>query len=239
MNIPPWLLTGAVVVFVVSSMLSIGLVAKVAELAAPLRRPAWVARALAANFVLPPVVALALSALLPLDPAYELGLMLMAFAAGAPFLPKLAEVGGADVAVATALMVLLMACSVVAMPLALPWLAPGLQVDPWRIAAPLVLLMLAPLLLGMIAQRVAPGPSAQAQPIFAKLSNIGFVSVILLVCLKNFPALVAVLGSGAIGVAVLFVVLLFGGAYVLPNVTVIVGASSVMPLPAATSERRW
>lgn len=215
MTIPSWLITGALVVFVVSSMLSIGLVVRGAEIAAPLRRPAWVGRALVANFVLPPVAALTLAALLPLDPAYELGLLLMAFAAGAPFLPKLAEIGGADVAVATSLMVLLMTGSIVVMPLALPALAPGLQVDPWGIAAPLVLLMLSPLVFGMIVRRLAPGAAARVQPVAAKLSNVGFLGVVLLVCLKNMQSLVAVLGSGAIGVAVLFVLILVGGAYLL------------------------
>ena len=40
-------------------------------------------------------------------------------------------------------MVLLMAASVVVMPLALPLFVKGVQVNPWQIAAPLVVLMLA------------------------------------------------------------------------------------------------
>ena len=81
------------------------------------------------------------------------GLLLLGFAAGAPLLPKLAEAGRADVASATALMVLLMAASVVVMPLALPLFVKGAQVNPWQIAAPLVVLMLAPLALGMAARQ--------------------------------------------------------------------------------------
>ena len=112
---------------------------------APLRSPAWILRALVANFVLAPVVAWSIGAVLPIDPGYELGLLLLGFAAGAPLLPKLAEAGRADVASATALMVLLMAASVVVMPLALPLFVKGVQVNPWQIAAPLVVLMLVPL----------------------------------------------------------------------------------------------
>ena len=52
-------------------------------------------------------------------------MLLLGFAAGAPLLPKLAEAGRADVASATALMVLLMAASVVVMPLALPLFVKG------------------------------------------------------------------------------------------------------------------
>jgi len=204
-----------VVVFVVSSMLSIGLAARIAEIIAPLRRPMWVLRALAANFVLAPAVALAMAGALPLDPGYELVLLLLAFAAGSPLLPKLAETGRTDLASATALMVLLMAGSVVVMPLGLPLLVKGMQVNPWRIAAPLVVLMLAPLVLGMAGQRLSPQAGAKLLPALTKTSNIGFIAVVLLLCGTNLPALLGVLGSGAIGAAILFVVLLFAGAWAL------------------------
>ena len=189
------LLKGVVVVFVVSSMLSIGLAARIAEIIAPLRHPVWVLRALVANFVLAPAVALAITAVLPLEPGYELGLLLLGFAAGAPFLPKLADIGRAHVPTATALMVLLMAGSVVAMPLALPLLVKGLQVNPLRIAAPLVVLMLAPLLLGMAAQRFVPQAGAKLLPALTKVSNISFVAVVILICGTNLTALVGVAGQ--------------------------------------------
>lgn len=212
---PQFFVKGAVVVFVVSSMLSIGLAARSAEIIAPVRRPAWVLRALIANFVLAPVVALSIVHLFPLDPGYELGLLLLAFAAGSPLLPKLAEAGRTDVAGATALMVLLMAGSVVAMPLALPLLVKGMQVNPWQIAAPLVILMLAPLLLGMAGQRFAPRAGAKLLPAVTKIANIGFIAVVILICGTNITALVGVLGSGAIGAAILFIVLLFALAWAL------------------------
>ena len=210
---------GAVVIFVVSSMLSIGLAARSAEIVAPLRSPVWVLRALIANFVLAPAVALSIAAVLPIDHGYKLGLLLLGFAAGSPLLPKLAEAGRADVASATALMVLLMAGSVVVMPLALPLFVKGVQVNPWRIAAPLVVLMLVPLLLGMAGQRFAPQTGAKLLPAVTRTSNIGFVAVVLLICGTNLTALAGVLGSGAIGAAILFVVLVFAGAWALaePN----------------------
>jgi BASS family bile acid:Na+ symporter len=203
------LVKGTVVLFVVSSMLSIGLAARFTEISAPMGRPLWILRALVANFVLAPVVAVAIVRVLPLDPGYELGLLLLAFAAGSPMLPKLAEAGRTDVASATPLMVILMAGSVVAMPLALPLLAKGIEVNPWRIAAPLVILMLAPLVLGMVWQRLAPQTGARLLPAVTRTSNIGFIAVVILICGTNFGALAGVLGSGAIGTAVLFVVLLF------------------------------
>jgi BASS family bile acid:Na+ symporter len=116
---------------------------------------------------------------------------------------------------ATALMVLLMGASVVVMPVALPLFATGMRVQPGRIAMPLVLLMLTPLLLGMAWQRVAPQTGAKLLPVITKTSNIAFIAVVLLVCGTNLTALAGVFGSGAIAAAILFVVLLFAGAWVL------------------------
>jgi bile acid:Na+ symporter, BASS family len=213
MDLLQLLLKASVVVFVVSSMLSIGLAAHGGEIVAPLRRPAWVLRALIANFVLAPAVALLMAAVLPLEPGYELGLLLLGFAAGAPFLPMVAAIGRTNVPTATALMVLLMAGSVVAVPLALPLFVKGLEVDPWGIAAPLVVLMLAPLLLGMAGQRFAPRAGARLLPVVTKLSNISFVAAVVLICGTNVSALSDAFVSGAVGAAILFVVLLFAGGW--------------------------
>ena len=122
-------------------MLSIGLAARSDEIIAPIRHPVWVLRALIANFVLAPLLAWSMAYVVPLNPGYELGLLLLGFAAGSPLLPKLAEAGRTNVASATALMVLLMVGTVVIMPLALPLFAKGMQVNPWRIAAALHALM--------------------------------------------------------------------------------------------------
>jgi bile acid:Na+ symporter, BASS family len=213
MNLAQILVKGSVLVFVVSSMLAIGLSASIDRIVAPLARPVWVLRALVANFVLAPALVVAMTRLLPLDPGYELGLMLLAFAAGSPLLPKLAEAGRTDPASAASLMVLLMAVSVAVMPVALPMLVPGMQVDPWRIAAPLILLMLAPLALGMLWRRLAPQLGARFLPAITKLSNIGFVAVVLLICGTNLEAMLGVLGSGAIASAIGFIVLLYALAW--------------------------
>ncbi len=213
MDLLQLLVKASVLIFVVSSMLTIGLAASIHRIVAPLRRPVWVLRALLANFVLAPVVVVAMAHWLKLDPGYELGLMLLAFAAGSPLLPKLAEAGRTDLASATSLMVLLMALSVVIMPLALPLLVQGMQVDPLRIAAPLILLMLAPLALGMLCKHFAPQLGEKLLPAITKLSNIGFAAVVLLICGTNLPALIGVLGSGAIAAAVGFVALLYALAW--------------------------
>ena len=89
--------------------------------------------------------AVALAKGLWLDETFGVGLLLLGCAAGAPFLPKLAELAKGNLAFAVGAMVLLMVVTVGYLPIVLPLLLPGVTVDPWNIARSLVLLMLLPL----------------------------------------------------------------------------------------------
>ena len=138
----------SILVFVVSTMLAMGMSQRLAEVIAPLQRPLTVVLAIAVNFILAPLFALVLSRIIPLQPGHAVGLLLLGAAAGAPFLPKLAELCGGNLAYAVTLMVLLMGGSTLFMPFVLPLLVPGLTAEPWIIAKPLVLYMMIPLGIG-------------------------------------------------------------------------------------------
>ena len=146
----------SVLVFVVSSMLAMGMSQRLAEVVAPLRRPLTIVLALVVNFVLSPLLALALIRIVPLQPAHATGLLLLSAAAGAPFLPKLAEISGGNLAYSVALMMLLMGGSTLFMPSVLALIAPGLESDPWAVAGPLFVLMLIPL--GSASRWRSPAP---------------------------------------------------------------------------------
>ena len=98
----------AMMVFVLSSMLGMGLGLRVSEIVAPLRNWRLVMLSLVANFVVMPFAALALARILRLDESMGIGLLLLGLAGGAPFLPKLAQIARGNLAFAVGLMVLLM-----------------------------------------------------------------------------------------------------------------------------------
>ncbi|MGB7773942.1 MAG: bile acid:sodium symporter, partial [Pseudolabrys sp.] len=135
--------------FVVSSMLAMGLGLTIRQIIEPLRNARLVLLALLANFVLMPLGALALAKLLWLDNPFAVGLLVLGCAAGAPFLPKLAELAKGNLAFSVGTMVLLMVVTVGYLPLVMPLLLPGVTVDPWNIARSLLLLMLLPLAAGL------------------------------------------------------------------------------------------
>src|SRR5215831_12536448 len=120
--------TVAMLSFVVSSMLAMGAGLTFARITEPLRNVRLVLLALLANFVLMPIGAVALAKVLRLDEPFGVGLLLLGCAAGAPFLPKLAQLAKGNVAFAVGVMVLLMVVTVGYLPIILPTLLEGVTV---------------------------------------------------------------------------------------------------------------
>jgi BASS family bile acid:Na+ symporter len=197
----------ATLVFVLSSMLAMGLGLAVAEITAPLRNIRLVAMSLLANFVLMPLAAVALARVLRLDQPLGVGLLLLGVAAGAPFLPKLAQFAKGNLAFAVALMVLLMVITVGYLPLVLPILLPGVSINPLKIARSLVLLMLLPLAGALAVNARWPATAARAKPWFDRLSTLGLILVVVLLVVVNFNKVLSVFGTRAILAGLLFIAL--------------------------------
>jgi bile acid:Na+ symporter, BASS family len=197
----------ATLVFVVSSMVAMGLGLKVAQITAPLRNLRLVLLSLLANFVLMPAAAVMLARLLRLDEPLGVGLLLLGAAAGAPFLPKLTQIAKGNLAFAVALMVLLMVITVGYLPLVLPILLPGVSVNPAKIARSLVLLMLLPLGVALVLNAKLPGAAARAKPLFDRLSSLGLILVVVLLVVVNFNNVLSVFGTRAILAGLLFIAL--------------------------------
>ena len=201
--------------FVTSSMLAVGLNLTVREVLAPLRNRKLVALALLANFVLIPLGAFAIEKLLHLDQSLGVGLLLLGTAAGAPFLPKLAQIAEANLAFAVGLMVLLMVVTVGYMPLVLPLLLEGVSVDPMKIASSLVLLMLLPLALGLAMNARFSVAAARAKPLLDILSNLSLVLLTVLIWVVNFDKVIAIFGTRGILAGIFFIALGFGVGHIL------------------------
>lgn len=199
--------------FLVSSMLAMGLSLGLRSVLAPLRNVRTVLLALGLNFVLAPLLAWLTTFVIPLQEGHAAGLMLLGGAAGAPFLPKLVEVSHGDLALAVALVVLLTFGTILFLPFALPHLVTGFKADPWEIARPMLLMILLPLITGMALRTLAPSLAPAAAPVFAWLGNAGLLVLSVLLVALNIPALLAVVGSGAIAACVLYVAGLFAMAW--------------------------
>jgi BASS family bile acid:Na+ symporter len=200
----------ATLIFVVSSMVAMGLGLKISEITAPLRNLRLMAMSLLANFVLMPAAAVLLAKALRLDEPFGVGLLLLGVAAGAPFLPKLAQIAKGDLAFAVALMVVLMVITVAYLPLVLPLLLPGVSVNPGQIARSLVVLMLFPLALALAVNAKQPRAAKAVKPWCDRLSSLGLVAVVVLLVVVNFHNVLSVFGTRAILAGLLFIAIGYG-----------------------------
>lgn len=202
-------------VFVLSTMISMGLGLTVAEVIAPLRNVGFVAKALMANFVVVPLAAILLTWLIPVDDSLRVGLMLVALAAGAPMLPKLADLADVDKAVAVGLMVLLILATIIIMPIILPLVLTEVSISFWDIAGGLVVLILLPLAASLLVRARYESLARSVLPGFAQASTFSLLLLIVLMLVVNFNNVVSLLGSGGLLASLILVLVSLGGGYLL------------------------
>jgi predicted Na+-dependent transporter len=201
--------------FVLSSMLSMGLSLTLSQILQPLRSIRLVIMALAANFVVVPAAAFALSRIIPLEEDVQIGLLLLGTAAGAPSLPKLAQIAKANAAFAVGLMTMLMVVTIVYLPIVLPLLLPGVEVDAGQIAVSLIVQMLVPLIIGLLIKARYEGTAQTLQPVMAQVSNISLALLLVLMLVVNFRNVLALFGTGAILATLLFIAISVVAGYFL------------------------
>lgn len=201
----------SMLVFLVSSMLAMGLTLTLPAIIAPLRNVRLVFLALALNFVLAPAFAWLLTVVIPLERGHAIGLLLLGGAAGAPFIPKVVENARGHLALAVALMGLPTLGTILFLPFALPLMIPGFQADPWSIARPLVVLIVVPLAVGMLVKSFAATIAERAAPALAGIGSVAMFLLFGLMIALNIRGLLGVIGSGAIFAALLY----FAGLFII------------------------
>jgi len=196
------------VLFVTSSMLGMGMGLTVTQILRPLKEPGRVVVALAANFVLVPLLAWLITLVLPLDQPLKTGLLILAASAGAPFLPKLVLGAKGDVAYAVGLMVLLMVTTVIYLPLVLPLLLQGVSVSAWDILKSLIALMLVPLAVGLLIRSNSAETGERWASVMNKVSSIAMLALLVLGLGLNVSNIIDLVGSFGF----LALLLVIGGA---------------------------
>jgi bile acid:Na+ symporter, BASS family len=205
----------AVVVTLVEMMVAIGLRVPLTELGQVARQYGLLARAALANYVIVPLAAAALLALVAPLPAVAAGILTAAACPGAPFGPPFTGLARGHVATAVGLMVILSASSALLAPLVLqvllPWVddAGELCVRAPVIVRSLLLIQILPLSAGLAlrhwAPRLAHGIEKPASTLSAVL-NLLTLGLILAVHGKlllqiRIVGLVAMLALAAIAAA--------------------------------------
>jgi BASS family bile acid:Na+ symporter len=227
-----------VLLFLVSSMSGIGLGLTLSQIVAPVKNVRLIVLAVIMNFIIVPMLAVGIARLLRLEQPFALGLLLLGLAAGAPFLPKFVGIANGDLALAVGLMVLLMVTTAVFLPVALPLLIKGVQVDPWKITRFLTLLMLLPLIAGLIVKVRSTAVAARLRPAFELVSTVALLLALVLIIAFHFQGVLRIFWTGAILAAILFAILSAGAGWLvggagLPERTVFGLGTGLRNIPAA------
>ena len=203
--------------FVVTSMLAMSLSLSVQQMTQPLKSVRLVVLALLANFVLVPLLAFGITKVIPLEQSLQIGVILLGTAAGAPFIPKLVQGAKGNVAYAVGLMFLIMVVTIFYLPLVLPLLLPGVEVNPWDIAKSLIVTMLIPLVLGMLIKSHSPDVADHWAPVMQKISSLSILILLVVGLGLNISNILSFIGTLGIGAMILLILgslligMLFGG----------------------------
>ncbi len=199
----------ATLIFVLTSMLGMGFSLTVPQIVAPLRNTKLVLLSLAANFILVPLLALGILFIFPLSEGLSIGLFLIGTAAGAPFLPKLAQVAKGDTAFSVGLMVLLMVVTIIYVPIVLPLLITGVTINPWEIARSLILLMLIPLAIALFIRARYEEVANGLLPLMNQATSLSLLVLFVAFFVVYISDLLGVIGTTAVIAAVLFLLVSF------------------------------
>lgn len=210
-------LQATVVVFMIGTLGGVGLGLAARDVGAPLKDAPFVALSLVLCWVVCPAIALLLLQLVPLDPGYATGLLLLALAPCAPFAPAMAQIARGDLAYMAAFVLLSAASTVVMMPIATPLLVEGLSPEPAAIARPLALFVLLPLLVGMAVHAWSCVAADRVRPVIAVITNVVALTLLVLTGVLHGGSVLDAVGSFAIATQVLFFVAVTAATYLLAS----------------------
>nr|WP_211694216.1 bile acid:sodium symporter [Natronomonas salina] len=200
------------VVFVLATMLSMGLALTTDEILTSLGQRQLMAKSLLVNLVLVPLLAFAFVLAVPMETGHVVGLLLIAMAPGAPFGPKLAEISKSDVAFASGLMAVLAVVSVATIPITVTLLMPGdVAADPLGIARIVVVTQLIPLIGGLGVRARYQPVATRLHPPIQQLSTYLLVLLVILLTIVYAGEMRQLVGTGTLFISVVVI----GGALLL------------------------
>jgi BASS family bile acid:Na+ symporter len=205
----------AFLAFVVATMFGTGLKLTLQQIWQPLRNIRLVVLSLLTNFVLVPLFVYLLLQLIPVNEPVKDGFIIMALASGPPALPKLAQIVKGNLAFSTGLMMMLMFGTVFYMPIVLPLVLQGVEVNSWDIAKPLILMMLTPLGIGLLIKNKSEEIAFNLQTITFKISNFGLLLGLGVRLIVHFNEIIVLLKTGVIFVCAIFIIFSFTVGYLL------------------------
>jgi bile acid:Na+ symporter, BASS family len=205
----------SVILFMVGNLLAIGLETDVRAALAPLRDVRFLVIVMVVDWLFAPALAVAIVRALPMAEPYAVGLLLTSLAPAAPFLPMMVRRAGGDLSYTAAFMLVAALGTVLMMPLGVPVIVPGLSVEAWAVARPLLVLLVLPLGIGMGLRAVHRRLAEKALRLVRPLATLATGALLLAVAIRYVQGFIGAVGSFAIAGQLVYAAGLIVGGYLL------------------------
>ncbi len=193
------------------AVLSIGLRSSEGDALWLLRRPGLLARSMLSMNVIVPLVALAVTQALDLNPAVRVALVALSISPVPPILPHQTGKAGGEAAYAIGLLTIASLFAVVLVPVSLEILAAlsgrTMHLAPMAVAVLMVETVLAPLGLGLLMRHLAPGFAARASKPVNVVGMLVLVAGFVIILVSAWPSMRTLLGNGTVLAAVVITAL--------------------------------
>jgi|UPI000688205C BASS family bile acid:Na+ symporter len=197
-------------VSVIITVFGFGLDAKVDDLLYVVRRPVRLLRALAAMFLVMPLLALGLDKLFEFRLEVEIALVALALSPVPPLLPRKHDKATGDGSSGVGLMATMALLSIVVIPLGVALTGPvfhrSFEMPPSTIARLIFMVAILPLAAGMAVGALLPGRVQQIFKPIRLVANILIVATALLIVWASRKAVVAQIGDGTFYALAAFIV---------------------------------
>jgi BASS family bile acid:Na+ symporter len=183
-------------VMILALVASLGIGLTIRQLVEPLSSVGVLAGTVIVNSLLAPLIAIGICDLFPMNSEARTGVELATIAAAGPVGLKSAQLAKrADLAMAVSFLIVLQLVNIVAAPLWAKQMISGATVDLWTILKDLLLLVLAPLAIGLFLRARYPEHADGWRAGLDKTSNIALIAVIAFGLAANWQVVVHSLGS--------------------------------------------
>jgi BASS family bile acid:Na+ symporter len=190
-----------------ATALGLGMSFSLPQVFGSLKRAGLMTRAILLNILVIPLITWGLTRVIPIDPQYAIGLLLIGFASGGPLGLKLAQIERGDLPYAISLVVVLEALNVIVIPFWAGLLMPaGVTINPLQVVATLIVYILIPLGIGWIIKARLAERAKVWVPGANKLSTVALLVVVALAIYGNLNTILSLLGSFTLIIALIILI---------------------------------
>jgi predicted Na+-dependent transporter len=201
------LFNAGIAISIGATVASLGMTFSVRQIIEPLRRVGLIVAIVVLNAVVLPFAAWGIAKASPMSGQYVDGLVLATIGMGSAGALKAAQLAKrADLALAVSAVVVLQIVDIVAVPLWAGHVVSGASISAWAIVKDLLLLVLAPLAVGLLLSARYPENAKEWQPQLVKVSNLALVIALATGIAANWSTIVTMFGSWVIVTAIVIVI---------------------------------